>query len=85
MPLIQPKTQSVLDSLKLKHKDLKNKSILITGAARGIGEHLAYILSHLGANILIVDILDKGHDVAQSINNQGGMARFLKCDVSDIL
>ena len=52
----------ILDSLPVMVKTVKNhyiaevvkgKNVVITGASTGIGEHLAYQYSRLGANVII--------------------------------
>ena len=58
------------------------KTALVTGAARGIGEATAVTLARLGAKLIIVDKLSQGQTVADSIQNQGGQARFIQCDLS---
>lgn len=64
-------------------KNLKGKSIIITGAANGIGEGIALLFGKLGANIFIADLDEsKGENVIQKIEKFGGKAIFHKTDVS---
>ena len=58
------------------------KTALVTGAARGIGEATAMTLAYLGAQVIIVDKLLQGQAVADNIQNEGGQARFIQCDLS---
>ena len=61
---------------------LKEKVAVITGAAQGLGAHFAVGLAEEGANVLVADILDGG-EVVQRINENGGRAAAMICDVSD--
>lgn len=59
------------------------KVVLVSGGASGIGEACARLFSTNGAKVAVLDIdIDQGKEVVQEINNQGGEALFLKCDVS---
>lgn len=63
--------------------DFSKKTIFITGAACGIGKASALAFAKAGANVAICDVnTDEGSSVARSINENGGHAIFLKCDVS---
>jgi NAD(P)-dependent dehydrogenase (short-subunit alcohol dehydrogenase family) len=63
---------------------LKDKVVLITGGASGIGRAAALLFSREGATVAIVDIDEtKGQAVAQSIVDSGGKAVFLRCDVTN--
>ena len=65
-----------------EHLTLKDKVVIITGAAQGIGEQFALGLARRGARIVIADIAD-GRPVAEAIRRAGGAACFTECDVSD--
>lgn len=58
------------------------RTALITGGARGIGEATAYLLSRLGADVIIADVLPQGQGVADAIESQGGRARFIHSDLA---
>ncbi|PGS50619.1 SDR family NAD(P)-dependent oxidoreductase [Bacillus sp. AFS041924] len=61
----------------------KDKSIIITGGANGIGEGIAIAFGRLGAMIFIADVNEqKGNKVVQKIKENGGKAIFFKTDVS---
>ena len=56
----------------------KNKTIVITGAARGIGAAIAKLLAAEGANLILGDI--DADTVASTASNLGGFG--LRCDVT---
>lgn len=63
---------------------MKNKTVVITGAASGIGKATAELFAKQGANVVVSDIQEsEGHRVVQAINGGGGTASFLKTDVSN--
>jgi class 3 adenylate cyclase/NAD(P)-dependent dehydrogenase (short-subunit alcohol dehydrogenase family) len=74
----------LVEKLGIPPNSLVGRTALITGGARGIGEATASTMAHLGARIVIVDLLSRGQEVADAINGQGGQARFIKCDLSDV-
>jgi citronellol/citronellal dehydrogenase len=69
--------------------DLKGKTIVITGASRGIGREIALRCARDGANIVIAAKTDAPdpklvgtiHTVAEEVKAAGGQALALKCDV----
>ncbi len=63
---------------------LRGKVSIVTGAARGIGRATATIFAKEGSNIIIADILDEGHEVADAVNQAIGreVAIFVKTDIS---
>jgi NAD(P)-dependent dehydrogenase (short-subunit alcohol dehydrogenase family) len=58
---------------------LANKTILITGAAGGLGEGIARVCHREGANVLIADI--KGADAEALAKELGSRASAFGCDV----
>ena len=61
----------------------KDKVMIITGAARGIGKATAIRASKEGAKIVIVDKLkNEGNETLNIIKEKGGDAIFLNLDVS---
>ena len=80
----QPASQrDVLQALGLLGQPLKERVALVTGAARGIGEHLARTLARLGARVVLADVAEAGEAVALQIREAGGEAHFLRTDVGD--
>src|SRR6201984_3540185 len=59
------------------------KTILITGAASGIGRATALIFAREGANVVCADINEQGaRDAAAAVNGAGSQARAVKTDVT---
>jgi 3-oxoacyl-[acyl-carrier protein] reductase len=59
------------------------KTIIITGAASGIGRATALIFARERANVVCADINEKGaKQTAAEVNNNGGQALALKVDVT---
>ncbi len=69
--------------------DLRDKTIFITGASRGIGEAIALRAARDGANIVIVSKTDQPHPklpgtihtVAEEVEAAGGKALAIKVDI----
>ena len=61
---------------------LDNRSIIVTGAARGIGAAFAKALAAEGARVSVCDLLDPEPTV-QAINEAGGQAIGSVCDIMD--
>ncbi len=62
---------------------LKGRSILVTGAARGIGAAYALQASRCGARVVVSDIDQQGcRRTAERILDEGGDALAVACDVS---
>jgi len=60
---------------------LKNKRILLTGAAGGIGQHIALQLAQKGANLALAGRdINKLQALANLINNKGGNAKTIVAD-----
>lgn len=64
-------------------KRFEDKVIILTGAARGIGEATALRAAREGANLVLVDRLkEEGEAVCKAVLDLGGEALFLNLDVS---
>ncbi len=59
------------------------KVAIITGSARGIGAATLQVFAERGHAVIGLDILPDGQEVADAINQGGGEATFMLCDVSD--
>jgi NAD(P)-dependent dehydrogenase (short-subunit alcohol dehydrogenase family) len=63
---------------------LKNKVVIVTGAASGIGRAAALRFAKDGAKVGLLDINKQGlDDVLQGVKNQGGEGLVVECDVSE--
>ena len=59
------------------------KTIIITGAASGIGRATALIFAREGANVVCADVNEAGaRDTADEVNGKGSQALALKTDVT---
>ncbi|MGD2042712.1 MAG: SDR family NAD(P)-dependent oxidoreductase [Acidimicrobiia bacterium] len=74
----------LVEKLGIPPNGLVGRTALITGGARGIGEATAVTMAHLGARIVVVDVSPGGQEVVDAINGEGGQARFIQCDLSDV-
>ena len=64
--------------------DLKDKNVVITGAARGLGRAYAEACCAAGARVAVADILEaEGHETAESLSACGGDATFVPVDLAD--
>ena len=62
---------------------LKNKVIIITGGASGIGAAASLAFAREGASVVIADVQKSlGEEVVNKIHSFDGKAIFIKCDVS---
>ena len=62
---------------------LEDKVALVTGAAMGIGRAAAQIFSREGAAVVVADIDEAGgHGTVALIEEAGGRAALVRCDVS---
>jgi glucose 1-dehydrogenase len=62
--------------------EFAGKGVLITGAARGIGEATARYFASQGGLVLLTDVLD-ATPVVDDIKTRGGRARYVSCDITD--
>jgi len=62
---------------------MKNKTVIVTGAASGIGKAAAQLFASAGANVVVSDIHTlEGEKFAEEICIAGGKASFFRTDVS---
>jgi NAD(P)-dependent dehydrogenase (short-subunit alcohol dehydrogenase family) len=63
---------------------MTGKTVLFTGASRGMGRFAAIELARLGAEVLVVGHNQaRGAAAAEAIRGTGGSARFLRADMGD--
>lgn len=64
--------------------DFRDKSVLVTGAASGIGRRMAEMLSAAGARLVLWDISEEGlAGVRESLETSGGRVAVYRCDVAN--
>ena len=64
-------------------RQLEGAVALVTGGAAGIGKAAALAFARYGAKVALCDLkVERGEEVAQSIERDGGRAIFVKADVS---
>lgn len=62
----------------------EGKSVVVTGAASGIGRATAVHLGGLGAQVVVADVDEQGGEVTvEAVAAAGGRASFVRCDVTD--
>jgi 2-deoxy-D-gluconate 3-dehydrogenase len=65
--------------------DLTNKTAIVTGAAKGIGEGIAVRLAEAGASVLVADIdAAEGERVAEAIKSGGGKAERISANAASV-
>jgi len=63
----------------------KDKVVIVTGAARGIGRNIANRFAENGANVIIVDRDESAaSDTVQRIRDQSGLATYKTVDLSEV-
>lgn len=63
--------------------DLKDKVVIVTGSARGLGRAFAARFAQEGAKVVVCDILD-GSETARQIASSGGTVLTLHTDVTSV-
>ena len=64
------------------NKMFQNKTVIITGAAQGIGRSIATHFAKAGANVVIADIIEEfGHQLVEELSTEGHSAMFINTDV----
>lgn len=63
---------------------LEGRTIVITGAARGVGRVLAESCAQAGARLVLADLLEnEGRETAEALSKAGADARFAPIDLAD--
>jgi NAD(P)-dependent dehydrogenase (short-subunit alcohol dehydrogenase family) len=64
--------------------ELSDKTAIVTGGGRGIGEGISRVLAREGANVVVMGRhVEEVEGVARSINESGGVAMPVVADVTD--
>ena len=61
---------------------LQNKTIIVTGAATGIGQAFSLACASYGAKIIVAD-MNSGVETVELIKSKGGEAKFVEVDVAN--
>ncbi|WP_057767938.1 glucose 1-dehydrogenase [Cytobacillus praedii] len=71
-----------MDVMDLFH--LQNKTAIITGGGKGLGEHMANALAEAGANIVICSRnLEDCKNISEQLVNKGVQSIALQCDITN--
>ncbi len=63
---------------------LKNKTVLVTGGARGIGRGICKLFARHGAHVIVTDIVDdEGKHLVEEIQKDNGLAEYHHLDIAD--
>lgn len=68
-----------------RNKRFKDKVVIVTGAAQGIGRGVALQIAKESGRVVLVDRSDYVNDVVQEIKNLGGKAVAVKVDLETFL
>src|SRR5260221_5788803 len=73
-----------MDPVKQLSRSVKDRAVLVTGAASGMGRATAHLFAQEGALVAITDINEAGvARVVEEIAAPGGTAHGWRLDVSD--
>lgn len=64
-------------------KSLAGETILLTGAAGGIGSLLSTKLSHKQCTLVLLDVSEHVQSLAESVGGNGSTVHAFQCDITD--
>lgn len=77
-----------LTPIRFSAMDLTDRTVLVTGASSGLGRAMALTAAKNGATVVNADIRREprrgGTPTEEHIEERGGRAAFIKCDVTDL-
>ncbi|HEX8087949.1 MAG TPA: SDR family oxidoreductase [Blastocatellia bacterium] len=66
-----------------RNASFAGKVVFVTGAANGIGRATALAFAREGASVMVADVSEQGnHETARLVEEAGGRALAVRCDVS---
>jgi NAD(P)-dependent dehydrogenase (short-subunit alcohol dehydrogenase family) len=82
--MIAVMSRDIAPSGKVINQMLRGRTIVVTGAARGVGRAIARACARHGARLVLGDILeDAGRAAADELTESGASARFVPIDLGD--
>ena len=76
-------TDYIMDRSGATSSALVGRVAVVTGGGQGIGLETARVLAHCGAHVGILEISEHGHEAAERITAEGGIACSVHVDVAD--
>jgi NAD(P)-dependent dehydrogenase (short-subunit alcohol dehydrogenase family) len=74
---------TAMPSIKIYPDKFADQVIIVTGAAQGIGQVTAELFAAQGGTVVLVDIQEKAHEVANGIESKGGKALVRICNIGN--
>src|SRR5437868_13927339 len=79
-----PLSEIPMAEVKKLSRSVKGLTVLVTGAASGIGRATAHVFAAEGANVAVTDLTAEGtRAVTEEITASGGKAKAWALDVAD--
>lgn len=73
-----------MDTIKKLSRSVKDRAVLVTGAASGMGRATAHLFAQEGALVAVTDVNESGvRNVVDEIRTDGGQAEAWRLDVLD--
>ena len=74
----------ILNQLQLQPGTFSGRVAVVTGGARGIGEHVGACLAHLGATVILLDMREEGASTAERLRGNQRRVEFAHIDLRDM-